>query len=820
MKNYLSLTKSPAVLLGVFGIFTSLSANSQKISEGGHHSLFLCQNTTTMSCGWGDIGQLGNINSYPWPIPTFQITAPATVTKVVCGDWHSLFLKSDSTVISCGFNNLGALGVGTNELMKTSPVNVIGLTGITDIAAGGGHSLFLKSNGTVWACGSNINGELGDGTTAPKNIPIQIASLSNVISIAAAGSCSYFVKSDGTVWACGFNIYGQLGDGTTINRLTPVQVTSLSNVVAVSASGVHTLFLKSNGTVWGAGLNSRGQLGIGYNSGQEITPVQAINLSGITHIAAGNDHSVYLKNDNTVWVCGYNYYGALGNGTTTDQSTPIQITTGVIHIAAGYTSTIFVKNNGTVWCCGENKYGLTGDAVITNSLVPVQASGLSGIIYAYAGKSFHSLFVKNDGSAWGFGRHQYGQLGGYTNPLQLSAVPVTSLTGVKAVCAGREHSLFLLNDSTVWGVGSNSFGEIGDSTGVDKTIQVVKVPGLTGIVAISTSEIHSLFLKSDSTVWACGYNGQGQLGDGTTVNRLAPVQVQGLSGIKAISAGAYYSLFLKSNGTVWACGNNGGGQFGNGLTTNSNIPVQSTSVSGITAISAGSNHSLFLKNDGTVWGSGQNNVGQIGTGNTTSSNIAIQSLMDSALAIVAAPGFSLFRKIDGTVWACGTNSSGQLGDSTIVNFTSTPNQVLGMTNVVEIDANASTSIFAKSDGSVWGCGTNRHGQLGDNTVIQRKSVVQVQNLCYAATSVNDPVTISSFLSCYPNPTSGIMTIQSTGGQSIEKVVIYSYDGRIVKSVSTNHTTIMNIDLSEFTAGIYLIDCFGESDRQQIKIIKN
>jgi len=817
MKNDSSPVRLWAFPMLICALLQNTASFSQTISEGGHHSLFLCQNTTAMSCGWSDFGQLGNIDSYPWPIPAFQLPSPASVIKVACGDWHSLFLKSDSTVMASGKNNLGSLGIGNTDYLKTTPLPVLGLTGIVDVAAGDSHSLFLKSDGTVWACGYNFNGQLGDGTTFIRSTPIQIPNLTNVVAIAAGGGCSFFIKSDGTAWACGFNIYGQLGDSTTINRNTPVQVYGLTNVIAAASSGTHTLFLKSDGTAWGTGVNTDGQFGTG-NTWQRIAPIQATNLSGIIGIATGYGFTVFLKNDSTAWTSGNNDEGALGDGTTVNKSTPVQVLNGVVNVAACHSSSVFVKSNGTVWCSGENNYGLTGDGVTTNSLVPVQATGLSDIVYAQAGNTFNCLLIKNDGTAWGFGNHQYGQLGGFTNPLQLTSVPVTGLSGIKAVSAGRESSLFLMNDSTVWGVGNNYWGQLGDSSGINRPKQAIQIPGLTGVIAISTFELHSLFLKSDSTVWACGENSQGALGDGTNITKYWPVQVQGLTGVKAISAGSHNSLFLKSDGTAWACGINGG-QFGNGTTNNSNVPVPVTSVSGVAAIAAGSTHSLFLKSDGTVWASGQNNSGQLGNGTNIASTIAVQTLIDSVTAIVVAPAFSLFRRTDGTAWACGTNSSGQLGDSTLFNYTAFPFQIPGLSGVVEIEANASTSLFAKSDGSVWGCGTNKWGQLGDSTIIQRNSVVQIQNLCIVATPVYElPVTRNSVV-LFPNPTSGAVTVESSSGNPIQRVTVYGVDGRIIKSFVTGNSSIVNLDLSALNAGIYFLDCSGEKSNHRLKMVK-
>src|SRR5438874_7433728 len=153
------------------------------------------------------------INSNP-----FGASAQVTVGG---GDYHSLFLCADEGVKSCGNNIFGMLGDGTIGIDRHDPVFVTGLANIVAVSAGGFHSLFLKSDGTVWACGDNTYGQLGDSTVASSSTPIQIPSLSGIIAIAAGQNFSVFLKNDSTVWNCGRNTEGQLGNGTTIDKHTP-----------------------------------------------------------------------------------------------------------------------------------------------------------------------------------------------------------------------------------------------------------------------------------------------------------------------------------------------------------------------------------------------------------------------------------------------------------------------------------------------------------------------------------------------------------------------------------------------------------------------
>jgi alpha-tubulin suppressor-like RCC1 family protein len=248
------------------------------------------------------------------------------------------------------------------------------------------------------------------------------------------------------------------------------------------------------------------------------------------------------------------------------------------------------------------------------------------------------------------------------------------------------------------------------------------------IWTVATGQGQVIALRSDGTVWAWGENGSGQLGDGTTTDRNAPVAVTGLTGVVAIAAGGAHSAAVKSDGTVWTWGENGSGQLGDGTVTTRLTPVQVTGVTGVVALAAGTNHMLALKSDGTVWTWGGNASGQLGDGTTGSRPVAAAvSGLTNVKALAAGPDHSLAVKTDGTVWAWGKNEAGQTGDGTTANRV-TPSQVPGFTGVIEVAAGASHSVALKSDGTVWAWGGNASGQLGDGTVTTRPSPVQVGGL--------------------------------------------------------------------------------------------
>lgn len=306
------------------------------------------------------------------------------------------------------------------------------------IAVGWYHTVALKSDGTVWAWGINVEGQLGDGTTINHTTPVQVSGLGNVFSVAAGWGHTVALKNDGTVWTWGHNFNGQLGDGTTDTRLTPSQVAGLSNVIGIAAGWWHTVALKSDGTVWAWGW------------GNNHTPTQVSGLTGIVAIAAGWRHTVALKSDGTVWSWG---------------GSPSQVSglSNVASIAAGWDYTVALKNGGTVWAWGDNSSGQLGDGTTTNRGTPVQASGL-GNVTAIATGSWHTVGLKNDGTVWTWGYNEDGQLGNGATTNRTTPSQVTSLTGIIAIAAGNYHTVALKSDGTVWAWGFNDDGLLGDGT--------------------------------------------------------------------------------------------------------------------------------------------------------------------------------------------------------------------------------------------------------------------------------------------------------------------------------------------------------------------
>jgi len=762
----------------------------REISSGGSHSVFLMWDGTVWAVGKNDVGQLGDGTSMNRSNPVQVVDGAGNplsrVVAISAGESHSAYLIADGTVWAAGSNQYGRLGDGTNT-NRSNPVQVVDgsgnpLSGITAISAGWEHTVYLKSDGTAWAAGMNGGGQLGDGTNVNRANPVQVvhfggSPLTGLIGVSAGGAHSSYLKGDGTVWAVGANNTGQLGDGTTTHRSNPVMMidnagNKFDDIVQISTGGGHTICLKSDGTVWGVGNNLYGQLADGTNTNRS-NPVQSVNAggiptSGVIKISAGIYNTSYMKGDGTVWASGYNYYGQLGDGTTTNRSNPVQVVdgsgnplSGVSAISAGSGHTTYLKSDGAVLSAGYNSHGQLGDGTTTDRSNPVRVlrslgGALSDIVEVSAGTS-HTLFLASTGMVWAVGSNTHGQLGRGTNIDRLNPSIVldangTPLSGITAVSAGESHSVFLRTDGSVWATGLNNFGQLGDGTDSNRTFPVlVKTLGGTifdNVRAIDAGGFHTTFIKNDGTLWSTGQNDNGQLGDGTNAIRNAPVQVSDSGGnphdeVVAVSAGYKHTVFSKSDGTAWTMGWNFYGQLGNGANGSSadrSNPVQVKSslggyVSEIVDVSAGAYHTMMVKSDGTVWGVGRGSHGQHGVGSTQRTE-AVQTedpnggTLYGVSKVEAGGSHTVFLKNDGTVLAAGSNTNGKLGDGTSgSDRKSPPVQVINtngtaFTGVIGISA-YQNSFYVKDDGTVWAAGNNGSGQLGDGTTANRSNPIQV-----------------------------------------------------------------------------------------------
>jgi alpha-tubulin suppressor-like RCC1 family protein/predicted peptidase len=372
------------------------------------------------------------------------------VKQIAAGSRHNVALLQDGRVFAWGFNLSGQLGNGKSGPFsdQKTPVRVEGLKDIVQVAAGNNFSLALAADGRVYGWGGNNCGQLGDSdTTRRQTGPIRIEGISDVREIDAEDSYAVALKQDGTVWAWGANINGQLGNGTFARSHVPVQVLDpddasgfLSDIVHLEAGARTVVALKTDGTIrcWGDG--EYGQLGKGFaKHGPGTTlPFKSLDksdptgyLTNVRSVAEGRCFTAVLKNDGTVHSWGLNRHGELGLGdyepeidpsdphmtadffTTVVHPRMVDGLDGVVKIAAGMNHTVILKEDGSVWSWGYNKLmssGVLGAGNLDGSKSPVRALGLTDIREIYAGMN-HNFAIGRDGTIWTWGNSRNARLG-------------------------------------------------------------------------------------------------------------------------------------------------------------------------------------------------------------------------------------------------------------------------------------------------------------------------------------------------------------------------------------------------------------------------
>lgn len=426
---------------------------------------------------------------------TAQLTATGTYsdgsTKALTSAVWAI--KSGATTVAqvSSTGLVTAKGVGTETVTATDSgisgtiaLSVIAPSPWTQVAAGGNQTIGLKTDGKLYSWGSNIWGQLGDGTSNDRTAPVTVSGNSTLWKQVAVGDqFAVAIRTDGTLWAWGYNLNGQLGDGTQTFRTTPVQIGTAKTWSYVSAGRAHVAALQSVTTT----------------SGTTSTTVS------------------------TLYTWGSNVYGQLGDGTTVERRVPTKIgTANWLTVSAGDSHTVGIQSTNTLWGWGDASNGQVGNGATSGTVTaPVQIGTATWLTVA-AG-SFHTLAINTDSSLWAWGKGDSGQLGNNGSSLQPSPVPVGTTKNWARIAGGVSHSVGVQNDGTLWGWGSNAEGQL--TNGNTDSLFPVQIGDLKTWKTVAAGAAHTVALRADSTLWTWGRNGNGQLGNGTVVNSATPVNV-------------------------------------------------------------------------------------------------------------------------------------------------------------------------------------------------------------------------------------------------------------------------------------------------------
>jgi len=361
----------------------------------------------TLFCSGRNLeGQLGDNTAVSKSNPIQTVTGGINWKQIACGDYHTAAIKTDGTLWTWGSNaTYGQLGDSTTA-NKSSPIQTIAFgTNWKSVACGYYHTAAIKTDGTLWIWGNNVQGGVGDNTTANKSSPVQTVAFGTNWKQAAGGRYhTAAIKTDGTLWTWGGNAYGQLGDNTIVYKSSPVQTVALgTNWKQLACGNTYVVAIKTDGTLWGWGRNDFGQLGDNTNgfSSNKSSPVQTITYDTkwkMVSVGNGYAHTAAVKSDGTLWCWGYNVNGQLGDNSITPRSSPVQTVTFGTNwkqVDCGYYSTTAIKNDGTLWIWGRNSSGQLGDNTIVYKSSPVQTTAYGTSWKQVACGRYHTAAVTN-----------------------------------------------------------------------------------------------------------------------------------------------------------------------------------------------------------------------------------------------------------------------------------------------------------------------------------------------------------------------------------------------------------------------------------------
>jgi len=705
-----------------------------------------------------------------------------------------------------GEDSAGQLGNGVGQADTSQPQR-LSTDVYTAIAAGLKHVLAVRSDGTLWAWGYNNKGQLGVGSTSNKEVPTQVGTDSDWATVGGGYNFSFGIKTNGSLWAWGENgSYGYLGIGSTTSyRTVPTQIDAISTTASTppaSGAGAGAWYLSPptvtlttdqagttqyqwNGTTedgWtnytGTFATSEGQNDLKYRSIDSFgvtesvrtrkvwvdlaDPTKPTDLVSITHSTTDAIVNEYIavqwtgSTDGVSGIDGYDYSFTKGatdkpDGVKDVEQGVLAITSDALTGGGWYFHVRAIDNAGRI---GQTEHA--GPFQITASFSQVSAGGDSN------GYMSHTLALKDDGSLWAWGLNNNGQLGDGTTIDATRPIQIGSDIDWSEVSAGDGFSLGLKTSGEVWAWGRNSDGQLGDGTTSSSLspVQVIGVGGsgfLTDAVQIAAGSRHALARRSDNTLAAWGANNKGQLGVGDYVDTATPdavlVAAGNLTSATDIDAGGDQSAAIRSPGSLWTWGYNFYGQLGDSSNSNRNKGVQeSRNWTTWTGLAVGRSHTVARLSSGLVYAFGLNDKGQLGDGTNTDRNIAtaLSGTGYDATGVAAGNEHSVVLQSDWTIRSFGSGANGQLARSS--GLTGDANKFVaaggGMTTFLTADAGANHTVAIKDNKSVWVWGANESGQLGDGTLVDKLTPLQI---------VGDQITTFSTNPSIPNGSSGWFT---------------------------------------------------------------
>lgn len=577
---------------------------------------------------------------------------------------------------------------------------------------------------SLWTKGNNDDGQLGLGYSAIPKSPINLnfGKSWKLLSFTQNGVMG--IKNDGTLWAWGSQLYGELALSVS-SSANPIQVGTDKNWANLysNESGVNMIALKTDGSMWGWGNNSSGQLGLGHNNVVNL-PTQIGSSNNWIKVFRNGSGIFCIKSDGTLWGWGNNSSGQLGLGNKNAVLIPTQIGTDNkwFDIQSNGFSTIGLKTNGSLWSWGINYDGQLGQGNTNQYLVPSQIGSDNNWTNCYSDGS--AVFgIKSNGLLYSWGQNSSGRLGlnNATQAKFLTPQQVGADRNWKNIHVGDYSVYAIKTNGTIWSWGSNYSGQLGlgDYNLRQSPTQIGKDSNWAQFQIVNGKIV--MVSKIDSSLWSWGYNYNGTLGLGNTVNCNSPQKIGNNYNWKLCYSSGKYSnkvYAIKSDGSLWGWGN---------LGNNQKLEIQFTEITNNInwkSVSTGAYYTIAVKNNGTLWSWGKNDSGQLGLGDRNERYKPTQIGTDSNwVDVKTGVGHALALKKDGTIWTWGANHLGQLGigykRDTIITI---PVQIGSDNTWKVISCGSKTSFAVKNDGTLWGWGFGNQWSFSD---FEKRSPFQI-----------------------------------------------------------------------------------------------
>jgi alpha-tubulin suppressor-like RCC1 family protein len=589
----------------------TLSSNVTDLSGG---FTFACAVQSGAAKCWGenDSWQIAASAAFSVLVPSTIPLGAGVVTQVSAGDRHACAVI-DQGVKCWGDNRSRQLGAA-EAITRSAPISVSLPASARAVAAGGGHSCALLVDGRVFCWGANYFNQAGGELNLVT--PHVVDGLPAAVAIEAGSYNTCAITAQGAAFCWGLNSKGQIGDGAQVLVSQPKQVNGMaSDVTSIGVGTFHACAIhRGLPRCWGG--NGFNQIGAGV-VGTGRTPFTVQGIAGATAVAAGQEHSCALQGKR-MFCWGNNGNGELGDPDTPGSQIAIPVSTLIdvaqFDIAAGHGCAL---DGGSVKCWGENYNAALGSGISTNakSSTPVLVPGLPpGVTSVDTGLHGSCAIAENRAYCWGKNENlrfsasvKAGAL--ITTPVLLGGLFVS----VTAVSIGNMHVCALRVDATVACAGKNTEGQLGDGTVVQRDTPVAVV-GLSDMVSVSAGSSHTCAQHRDGRVACWGMNSNSQLGDASYQDRSTPLFVPGLTDARSLRLGSEFSCALTTANAVKCWGANYWGQLGDGDVLERATPRAVLTLDrGVTSLAVGSAHGCATLSTGVVRCWGHNSSGQLGS---------------------------------------------------------------------------------------------------------------------------------------------------------------------------------------------------------------